>query len=94
MAVLALALLLTLLVTVLTLNWLGTMSLMVPVNVPGPLLPTTMVKLVVPPITRLLEPTTLVTPSVTALLTVPSALALLLPLLLVPAGTKTLTVLV
>ena len=75
-------------------NWLGKLSLMVPLSVPGPALVTTSVKLVVPPIASVGEPTSLVTPRLTTLVTVPATVAVLEPLLVVPAGTSTLTVLV
>ena len=74
-AVLALPLLFTLLemrASVLV-NWLGRLSLSVPLNVPGPVLPTTKVKLVVPFITKLFEPTALVTPTVTVGITLITA---------------------
>ncbi len=41
-------------------NWLGIVSLMLPVNVDGPVLPTTSVKLVVPPTATVVLPTALV----------------------------------
>ena len=64
-AVLALALTWLLTPASVLVSWLGKLSLRVPVSVPGPLLVTTMVKLVVPPSTSVLLATTLVTPRVT-----------------------------
>ena len=46
-------------------NWLGRLSLIVPVRVDGPALVTTKVKLVVLPTATVLEPTSLVTPRLT-----------------------------
>ena len=73
-AVVALAL--TALVTraTLLLNWLGRVSLMVPLKVDGPALLTTKVKLVVPPAATVVEPTSLATPRLTTGVTEMTAL--------------------
>ena len=76
------------------LNWLGKVSLMLLLNVDGPAFVTTRVKLVVAPWATVVEPTSLVTPRLTTLVTVPATVALVLPLLVVPAGISTVNVLV
>ena len=75
-------------------NWLGRVSLMLLVSVPGPAFVTTSVKLVVAPIATELEPTALLGLMLTTLVTVPPTVAVVLPLLLVPAGINTVSVLV
>ena len=75
-------------------NCAGRLSLMLPVNVPGPAFVTTRVKLVVLPMASVLEPTSLVTPRLITLVTVPGTVAVVEPLLVVPAGIKTVRVLV
>ena len=94
--VLVVALLLTALLMRLSVlvNWLGKVSLIVPVKVDGPAFVTTSVKLVVLPAATVEEPTSLVTPRLTTAVTVPATVAEVLPLLVVPAGTNTVTVLV
>ena len=96
LAVLALVVVFTLLLTraSVLLNWLGRLSLRVPLRVPGPALVTTKVKLVVAPSASVLEPTSLLTPRLTTLVTVPATAAVVEPLLTVPAGTATVNVLV
>ena len=96
LAVLALVELFTLLDTraSVLVNWLGKVSLMLLVNVDGPAFVTTRVKLVVAPWATVVEPTSLVTPRLTTLVTVPATVALVLPLLVVPAGISTVNVLV
>jgi hypothetical protein len=76
------------------LNWLGKLSLIVPVKVDGPAFVTTSVKLLVLPAASVLEPTSLVRPRLTTAVTVPATVALVEPLLVVPAGTTTVKVLV
>ena len=94
--VLVVALLLTALLMRLSVlvNWLGKVSLIVPVKVDGPALVTTKVKLVVLPAASVEEPTSLVTPRLTTAVTVPATVAVVLPLLVVFAGISTVKVLV
>ena len=94
LAVVALALTLLATRASVLVNWPGKLSLMLPVRVDGPALVTTRVKLVVLPTASVLEPTSLVTPRLTTLVTVPATVAVVLPLLVVPAGTTTVKVLV
>ena len=75
-------------------NWLGSVSTMVPIKVEGPALVTTKLKLVVLPAATVVEPTSLLTPNSTTAVIVPATVADVLPLLVVPAGTSTVTVLV
>ena len=91
---LVVALALTLLLMPVTANWLGIVSLMLPVRVDGPALVTTSVKLVVPPTATVVEPTVLLGVMLTTLVTVPGTVAVLEPLLVVPVGTSTVRVLV
>ena len=65
----------------------GIASLRLPVNVLGPALLTTSVKLVVRPTATVLDPTTLLGLRFTTLLTVPGTCAVVAPLFVVPAGT-------
>jgi hypothetical protein len=69
-------------------------SLRLLVSVEGPALVTTSVKLVVPPTASVDEPTVLLGVMLTTLVTVPGTVAVLLPVLVVPAGIKTVRVLV
>ena len=94
LAVVALALTLLATRASVLVNWPGKLSLMLPVRVDGPALVTTRVKLVVLPTASVLEPTSLVTPRLTTLVTVPATVAVVLPLLVVPAGINTVKVLV
>ena len=94
LAVVALALTLLATRAIVLLNWLGKVSLKLLVRVEGPALVTTRVKLVVPPTATVLEPTSLATPRLTTLVTVPSTVAELEPLLVVPVGINTVKVLV
>ena len=91
---LVVALALMLLLMPVTANWLGIVSLMLPVRVDGPALVTTSVKLVVPPTATVVEPTVLLGVMLTTLVTVPGTVAVLEPLLVVPVGTSTVRVLV
>ena len=75
-------------------NWLGKVSLKLLVSVDGPALVTTKVKLVVAPTATVEEPTVLLGLMLTTLVTVPGAVAVLLPLLVVPVGINTVKVLV
>ena len=91
---LVVALALTLLEKLVALNSAGMVSLIALVKVDGPALVTNSVKLVVLPTATVVEPTSLLTPRLTTLVTVPATVAELWPLLVVFAGISTVSVLV